>query len=250
LSKFSKTLIVIPTLNEEKNIRKIAHKIILLKKNFLNILFIDDNSSDRSQLEIILLKKKYKKINYLFRKNKRGIGSAHKDGIKFAFRNKFDYCITIDADGTHDPKIIIKMLDLILKKSNNFDIINTNRFLKDNSLSDWPLLRKYITLLRFFLVKILLKTNLDSSGGFRLYNLNTVKFKHFFLSQDKNYFYLIESLFYFEKLKYKIYEFPIYLKYRNYGSSKMRFVHIFASLLKLIKLSFKNKNLRKNIKYC
>ena len=248
MSKFLKILIVIPTLNEEKNIRKIANRILLLKNNSLNILFIDDNSSDGSQKEIILLKKKYKKINYLFRKNKRGIGSAHVDGIKFAFKNKFNYCITIDADGTHDPEMIIEMIDIICKKKNNFDIINTNRFLKYGSLSDWPLARKYITLLRFFLVKILLKTNFDSSGGFRLYNLNTIKLKHFLLPKNKNYFYLIESLFYFERLNYKIYELPIFLKYRNYGSSKMRVSHIFESLLKLIELSFKNKTYIKNIK--
>jgi dolichol-phosphate mannosyltransferase len=241
LPKFFKTLVVIPTLNEEKNIKKIVHKIILLKKYSLNILFVDDNSSDSSQEEIINLKKKFKKIDYLFRKNKRGIGSAHKDGIKFAFKNKFNFCVTIDADGTHDPVTIIKMLDIISKKSNNLDIINTNRFLKNDSLSDWPFFRRYITLLRYILVKVLLKTNLDSSGGLRLYNLNTIKFKDFFLSKDKNYFYLIESLFYFEKLNYKIIEFPIYLKYRNYGSSKMRISHIFNSLLRLIKLSFKNK---------
>ena len=241
MPKFFKTLVVIPTLNEEKNIKKIVHKIILLKKYSLNILFVDDNSSDSSQEEIINLKKKFKKIDYLFRKNKRGIGSAHKDGIKFAFKNKFNFCVTIDADGTHDPVTIIKMLDIISKKSNNLDIINTNRFLKNDSLSDWPFFRRYITLLRYILVKVLLKTNLDSSGGLRLYNLNTIKFKDFFLSKDKNYFYLIESLFYFEKLNYKIIEFPIYLKYRNYGSSKMRISHIFNSLLRLIKLSFKNK---------
>jgi dolichol-phosphate mannosyltransferase len=240
LPKFFKTLVVIPTLNEEKNIKKIVHKIILLKKYSLNILFVDDNSSDGSQEEIINLKKKFKKIDYLFRKNKRGIGSAHKDGIKFAFKNKFNFCATIDADGTHDPAIIIKMLDIISKNSNNLDIINTNRFLKKDSLSDWPFFRRCVTSLRYILVKVLLKTNFDSSGGLRLYNLNTIQSKDFFLSKDKNYFYLIESLFYFEKLNYKIFEMPIYLKYRNYGSSKMRISHIFESLLRLIKLSFKS----------
>jgi hypothetical protein len=111
--------------------------------------------------------------------------------IKFAYKNKFNFCATIDADGTHDPEAIVKMLDIISKKSNNLDIINTNRFLNSNSLADWPFVRKYITLLRYILVKVLLKTNLDSSGGLRLYNLNTIKFKDFFLSKDKNYFYLI-----------------------------------------------------------
>jgi dolichol-phosphate mannosyltransferase len=240
LYKLSKILIIIPTLNEEKNINKLVSKIFSLKKYFFNILFIDDNSLDRTQKEIINLKKKFKNINYLFRKNKRGIGSAHKEGIKYAFKNKFNYCITIDADGTHDPTVIAKMLELFCKKSGSCDIINTNRFLNPKSISDWPFIRKFITTLRFFLVNTLLKTKLDSSGGFRFYKLSTIRLNHFFLSKDKNYFYLIESLFYFEKIGYKIFELPINLKFRNYGSSKMRLLHIFDSLKKLIILSLKN----------
>jgi dolichol-phosphate mannosyltransferase len=239
LSKYLKILIIIPTLNEEKNIKKIFLKIHKLKKNIFSILFIDDNSTDKSQSEIIKLKKKYKKIYYLFRK-KKGIGSAHKDGIRWAFKNKFNYCVTIDADGTHDPLLINKMLKVTLKKSNNYDIINTNRFLKKYSLADWPIGRKLITILRFVLVKLLLGTKLDSSGGFRFYNLNTINPKDFFYSKDINYFYLIESLFYFEKKGYSIFELPIKLKFRNYGASKMRLLHIFKSLYKLVKLSYKS----------
>lgn len=238
--KLSKILIIIPTLNEEKNIKKLVRKIFSLKKYSFNILFIDDNSLDGTQKEIINLKKEFKNINYLLRENKRGIGSAHQEGIKYAFKNKFNYCITIDADGTHDPAVILEMLELFNKQSGNCDIINTNRFLNPKSISDWPFIRKFITTLRFLLVKILLKTELDSSGGFRFYKLSTIRLKHFFLSKDKNYFYLIESLFYFEKIGYKIYELPISLKFRNYGNSKMRLSHIFDSLKKLIILSLKN----------
>lgn len=237
--KLSKILIIIPTLNEVQNVQKLVCRIFSLN-SFFNILFIDDNSIDGTQKEIINLKKKYKNINYLFRNNKKGIGSAHKEGIKYAFKNKFNYCITIDADGTHDPAIILEMLELFKKQSGNCDIINTNRFLNPESISDWPFIRKFITTLRFLLVKFLLKTKLDSSGGFRFYKLNTINLKHFFLSKDNNYFYLIESLFYFEKIGYKIFELPIGLKFRNYGNSKMNLLHIFDSINKLIILSLKN----------
>ena len=110
-----KILIIIPTLNEEKNIAKIAFSILSLNKLFLSILFIDDNSSDRSQEEIIKLKNKYGNIFYIFRK-KKGIGSAHKDGIKWAFKKEYQFCVTIDADGTHNPSMINKMLNVILTK--------------------------------------------------------------------------------------------------------------------------------------
>jgi len=60
-------LIVIPTLNENKNIGTIYKKIIKLYKK-ANILFIDDNSDDGSKEEILNLRKKDKKVNYVFRK--------------------------------------------------------------------------------------------------------------------------------------------------------------------------------------
>ena len=76
-----KICVIIPTLNEEKNIEKIFIKIKKTKIK-LDILFIDDNSDDGSKKEILDLRKKDKKVNYIFRKNKIGISLAHKDAIK------------------------------------------------------------------------------------------------------------------------------------------------------------------------
>ena len=142
----------------------------------------------------------------------------------------------MDADGTHNPKSIKKMLRII--KFKNFDIVNTNRFLHSKSIHDCPLFRKIITYFRYFLVKIILNTGFDSSGGFRCYNLKKINKKHFLLAQNKNYFFLIESLFFFEKLNYKIYELPNKLKFRSANQSKMKIYHIFESLWSLIKSRF------------
>ena len=72
---------IIPTLNEEKNIEKIFIKIKKTKIK-LDILFVDDNSDDGSNKEILDLRKKDKKVNYIFRKNKIGISLTHKNTIK------------------------------------------------------------------------------------------------------------------------------------------------------------------------
>ena len=61
-------VVIIPTLNEEKNIPTIINKIFRVNKSF-DILFIDDGSTDKSQLLIKGYKKKYKNVNYIFRKN-------------------------------------------------------------------------------------------------------------------------------------------------------------------------------------
>ena len=233
-----KVLIIIPTLNESLNIKNLIKKINKLHSS-IDILIVDDNSNDGT-LEILLnIKKRKKNIQVISRKKDKGIGSAHLCGIKYAYKKNYTICLTMDADGTHNPKNISKMLKLI--KYKNFEIINTNRFLDKKSLKDWPLIRKLITFVRYFLVKIILNTNYDSSGGFRCYNLKKIRKNHFFLTKNKNYFFLIESLFIFENLNYKIYEIPNKLKFRSANKSKMKFYHILESLLNLIKLRFRQK---------
>ena len=235
-----KILIIIPTLNEKNNVKKIYIKIKKLKNYTFDLLFIDDNSDDGTQEEILSLSSK-KNIHYLFRK-RRGLGSAHRDGINWAIKKKYNFCVTIDADGAHNPIIIQKMFSIIKKNQTKVDIINTNRFLKKNSLQGWSFLRIALTKIRFILVKLFLNTSLDSSGGLRLYNLNSIKKKNFTYAKSNDYFYLIESLYYFEKLGFKIIEIPIQLKIRDYGSSKMKLFHVLQSLYLLLKLSFKKIN--------
>ena len=232
-----KNLIIIPTLNEKNNVKRIYIKIKKLKNLAFDLLFIDDNSDDGTQEEILNLSSK-KNIYYLLRK-RRGLGSAHRDGINWAIKKKYNICVTIDADGSHNPKLIKEMYSIIKNNKIKVDIINTNRFLKKNSLQGWSFLRIAITKIRFILVKLFLNTSLDSSGGLRLYNLNTIKKKHFTYAKNNDYFYLIESLYYFEKLGLKIIEIPIKIRIRDYGSSKMKFFHVLQSLYLLLKLSFK-----------
>ena len=232
-----KTLIIIPTLNEASNI------LILIKKIFslysYNVLVIDDNSTDGTIKKLKFLKKNYKKFKYLVRKKEKGIGSAHLKGIQYAYKFKYDFCISMDADGTHDPKEIKKMLNL--SKKNKYDVINTSRFLNKKSLADWPAFRKLITKLRYFLVKIFLKTRIDSSSGFRCYNLKTINFYDFKKIKNKKYFFLIEILYILEKKGYKIFDIPIKLKFRVGGQSKMKMSHIINSLIELFLLSQRKK---------
>ena len=223
-------LLVIPTLNEFGNIQKIYKKIQKNTPN-INILFIDDGSKDGSQKIILSLRKKNKKVNYIFRPKKMGIGSAHKQGIKLAKKKNFRYICTMDCDGTHDPMHIKMMLKLI--KVN--DMVITNRFLKKNSLKDWGLKRKIITKLRYYLVWILLGTKLDGSGGFRFYDLKKVKLQDILVTKDNNYNFFWQSAFLLEKKGYKIAEIPINLPNRVTGSSKMKVSDIISGVLNLFK---------------
>ena len=224
-------LVIVPTLNEKNNI------IILLKKLKLtkilhDILFIDDNSKDGSQEVIKKIAKKNRNINYIFRPKKLGIGSAHKEGFVWSYKKKYKIIVTMDADGTHDPKYMKFMIQKLQRS--NYDVVTTSRFLKKNSLKNWPLFRIILTTLRHITISFLLFMPYDASGAFRCINCRKVKLKDLILTKQDSYSYFWESLFILYKKKYKISQIPIQLPYRNVGSSKMQIKDVIFSLYYLM----------------
>lgn len=234
-----KSCVIIPTLNEENNILKLYNKILKTKTN-LDILFIDDNSSDNTRLIIKKLSKKNKKIKFIFRNNKKGIGSAHKDSIKYAYKKKYDLIITMDADGTHDPKYFKQMI----KKAYENDYVITSRFKKKDLIKDWPIERKIITYLRHFFVKSFLGLSHDASGAYRCFFTKKIPLNIFFKSKNNDYAFFWEVTYLIKLKGFSIYEVPARLVYRKLGKSKMKFKHIIYSLFYLIKILIERKILK------
>ena len=233
-----KLLIIIPVLNEEKNINLIWKKISKLKNIKKDILFIDDNSADSTRPRIENLKKKNKNIFLIKRDKKKGIGSAHKVGITWGYKKKYSIIVTMDCDGTHDPIHIKKMIKLI--KNKNYELISTNRFLKKNSLNDWSYWRIFLTTLRHFLIKNILNIKYDSSGAFRCYNIKKIKLKDILIAENNSYSFFWESIFFLSK-KYNIAEIPISLPGIVSGSSKMQINDIIFALYYLLLIFFKHR---------
>jgi len=230
-----KILIFIPVYNEEENVILIVKNIFRKFKKNIDILFVEDNSKDNTQKNILNMKKKFNNIFLIKRKEKLGIGSAHKVGIRWAIRKKYDLLVTMDCDGTHDPFYIKKIiLNLKINKSH---ISITNRFLKKNSLKDWSNWRIILTKIRHLLIRKILKIDYDSSGAFRCYDLKKIKLKDIMLAHDNGYSFFWESIYKLNKLNYKITEIPIKLPGRLMGNSKMRIYDILRAFFYLIKIS-------------
>ncbi len=229
-------LVIIPVLNEVKNIYPIVKK--LKKNNKFDILFVDDNSKDGTVQNILKEKKKYKQIFLIRRPKKLGIGSAHKDGLKWGYKKKYSIIITMDCDGTHNPIYINKMIKILFSKK--VDIVSTNRFLQKNSLDDWSLWRKKLTTLRHYVIKLFLNIKFDSSGAYRCYNIKKIKLQDILSAKNESYSFFWESIFILSK-KYKIREIPIKLPGRLSGSSKMRIKDIIFAVIYLIKIFLKKR---------
>ena len=222
-----KRLIIIPVYNEVKNIKQLFLRI---RKSFKSdLLYINDNSTDGTTEEINGLVEKFKNVYHIKRSGKLGVGSAHKVGIKWGYKKKYELIITMDGDGTHDPKYLNK----ILNKSDKYDLVLTNRFLVKNSLKNWPLLRVILTHTSHLLLKTLLGLKHDASGAFRLFNTNKIKLKDLLLANDNDYAYFWKSIFYLTKKKYNIGEISIILPNRIAGHSKMSLWHIVRGVYSL-----------------
>ena len=231
-----KDLVIIPTYNEAIN-SNLIYKKIRKTNTHSEILFIDDNSPDNTSLVVNEIKNIDKKVHLIDRKKKLGIGSAHKEGFIWAKKRGFDYVTTIDADLSHDPDLIPYMINNIEK----YNIIITGRFLQEDTLEEWPLIRRFITKTRHKIIKFLLGVPYDTSGAFRCYNFKQVKIEDLLMAKDNGYSFFWESLFLLYKKKYTILEIPMKQPRRIHGSSKISINDIFRAITYLIYFYFKKK---------
>lgn len=226
-----KTLIFIPTYNEKDNVWALFDKIIALGLES-DILFMDDNSSDGTGEILDNISSKHPNMRVIHRPKKFGIGNAHLAGIKWAYEKKYSVLITMDCDFSHPPEYIPDMLN----NAAGFDVVVGSRYIFEDSLNGWNLLRKALTIMGHFMTKYLLRMQYDATGAFRLYDLDKIPEYVFDLIKSGEYSFFFESLYILDQNKFSIKEIPIKLPPRTYGSSKMRIRDVGHSLTFLFHL--------------
>src|SRR5438128_1137336 len=95
-----KTLVMVPTYNERDNAPTMVAAIRALDLD-VDVLFIDDNSPDGTGDLLETLRADYPRLSVLHRSGKNGIGSAHMDGIEYAFASGYQRLVTLDCDFSH-----------------------------------------------------------------------------------------------------------------------------------------------------
>tara|TARA_B100001057_G_scaffold40734_1_gene36559 strand:- start:1981 stop:2700 length:720 start_codon:yes stop_codon:yes gene_type:complete len=232
-----KTLIILPTLNEARNIQKLYILINNLKLN-LTYLFIDHGSSDGTQEIIKRIKKQNPNKNFIIQKKIReGIGKAHKDGLNWAYKKKYKLAITMDTDFAHHPRYILNLLN----KVKNSDLIVGSRYLKKNSAPDWSLFRKFLSNGAHLATFILFGINFDTTNSFRCYNLSNINPSFLKKCTSNDYDFFFTSIAILNLRDYKISQIPMKIKSRVEGNSKMFLIHMLKSIINMFILFFKIK---------
>jgi len=214
-----KKIVLIPTYNEKENITAILHAVLGLSSDF-HVLIIDDNSPDGTASIVESLMGKF--LNRLFllkRPGKQGLGTAYILGFKWALDHNYDYIFEMDADFSHNPNDLDRLLQACEKGA---DVAIGSRYVKGGETENWPIDRKIYSLGGSAYTRIITGMPIkDPTAGFVCYknevlaniNLDAIKFI--------GYAFQIEMKFAAWKLGFKIKEVPITFVDRKIGVSKM-----------------------------
>ena len=155
--------VIIPTFNEEANIRNIVMAVdAVFYEHSLNgqILVVDDSSSDATISILHELKMQKMNMEILIRKEDHGLSQSVADGFSHASSDVF---IVIDADFSHPPVLIPRMYDEI---RNGHDIVIGSRYMEGGGIRKWPLKRRIISIGATFLGRLLFPDITDPVSGF------------------------------------------------------------------------------------
>ncbi len=224
--------IIIPTYNEKENIFKLSKKLIKLNSS-VKIFIVDDTKNYNLKKYF----KKNKKITYIYRKNKKGRGSAVIDGFKIAIKNKqIKIFVEMDADFSHKPEELKKNLNKFKKM--NLDLLVSSRYLKTSKIFNWSFHRRIFSLLANFLARILLNVGVsDYTNGYRIYSKRALKIVISKCGKiGDGFIVLSEILLQLKMNNFKISETPSIFINRKRGESSVNFELILQSFFGLIKL--------------
>ena len=211
-----KLSIIIPILNEEKNIIPLTDKIRkVLKNDDYEVIFVDDSSYDKSRIILKNLKNKFNFFKPILRNKDRDLTQSCFDGIRIA---KFKNILIMDGDMQHDPKYIKKMFHQFKKNKNDIVIGARKLNIKNKGLSET---RRFVSNILIFLFKIFKIKTTDPMSGFFLFK------KEIYFKSKNNYFgkgfKILADILINSKSELKTEDVYIDFKRRYESKSKMNF---------------------------
>lgn len=213
-------LVIIPTYNEIENISRIVSAVFNLDGNF-DILIIDDGSPDGTAAEVKKMQETYSERLFLIeRSGKQGLGTAYLTGFKWALEHNYDYVFEMDADFSHAPADLPRLLSAC--SEGGADMSVGSRYCNGVSVVNWPIGRILISYFASVYVRTVLGFKIfDSTAGFVCYSRKVLESIDEDKVRMKGYGFQIEMKYTAYKLGFKIGEVPVIFVNRKEGTSKM-----------------------------
>lgn len=214
-----KKIVIIPTYNEKENIAAIIHAVIVLGNQY-HVLVVDDGSPDGTATIVKELMQVHNdKIFIQERKGKLGLGTAYIHGFKWALANDYDYIFEMDADFSHNPLDLDRLLAAC---ENGADVAIGSRYVKGGATENWPLDRLIYSKGGSLYTRIITGMPVkDPTAGFMCYKNKVLAAMQLDQISFIGYAFQIEMKFVSWRLGFKLKEVPITFIDRKIGVSKM-----------------------------
>lgn len=223
----SRNLVIIPTYNERENIEAIIKATFSLTRPF-DVLVVDDNSPDGTaelveslQLQLETLDDSFKgKLHLIRRAGKLGLGTAYIDGFKFGIGKGYDYIFEMDADFSHNPKDLVRLLEAC--DVEGYDLAIGSRYVTGVNVVNWPMGRVLMSYLASKYVRFITRLPVqDTTAGFKCFRREVLETLELDKVKFVGYAFQIEMKFDTWKYGFKLKEVPIIFTDRTKGDSKM-----------------------------
>lgn len=232
---FQKTFLVIPTFNEKENLSRLIPVLFELPVPNLHLLIVDDSSPDGTETLVVALQKKFPKLFLMIRPKKEGLGRAYVAGFGEALRLGADSVLQMDADFSHDPHDIPRLLEAL----QGADWVIGSRYIPGGKTKNWSIFRLFLSKFANFYARFVTKMPIfDGTAGFKAWRRGVLERIDFKTIRTNGYGFQLETNFRAFKNGFKVREVPITFHERRVGASKMSRKIVWEALWLVLKLRF------------
>ena len=210
-------VMVIPTYNESENLEWIVGRLRTAQPG-VDVMVVDDSSPDGTGDIADKLAAADEAITVVHRTEKAGLGAAYLNGFDVALKAGYDVIGEMDADGSHQPEQLHRLLDAL----HTAELVIGSRYVPGGSVVNWPLQRLLLSRGGNLYVRLLLGITVkDATAGFRLFRRTTLEAIDLGAVRSTGYVFQTDMAYRTLARGLRITEVPIEFIERERGDSKM-----------------------------
>jgi len=210
-------LVVLPTYDERDNLGAVLLRLHEAAPE-AHALVVDDDSPDGTGKLADELAAADHRISVLHRTGKDGLGAAYRAGFRWALERDYDVIVEMDADGSHDPADLPRLLSALY----DTDLALGSRYVPGGRVTNWPRHREWLSRGGNLYARVILGAGIkDITGGFRAYRRHVLATLSLDDVASQGYCFQVDLAWRTVRAGYRVVEVPITFTEREQGSSKM-----------------------------